>query len=833
MKKLFTLLTLALLVMGSAWAADSTPTYTQPSTTLDLGASDLATTLSSATWKSRNDNRQAQPYTLSDDYFTIPVNVAAYSTDNITWITQDNAKGNAASVSWKAKSPFGAYSTYFTDGNNNVIKTQTTRMVAIKVTNCTEACLYGAGNTQINVYEVTDATVAYNTLTKTGTATNSKEDIVTVKNLDARKTYIVQAVGTQSGSNSNAYALGFKRNIPVTTISAQSTTEAVVQGGSAVALSVTAAPATASNSLTYQWYSNTTASNEGGTAIDGATSASYNGYSTASAGTFYFYCVVTEMNGTDAVGTVTSDIITVTISAAAAPTISVGASATSVVPNTEVTFTATIDGVPTPTIQWYSNTAASNEGGTAIDGATEETYKPVTTATGTFYFYAVATNSVASTASSVLTLEVKEKVATPVLPNTGYFSTETKSIEITCETEGATIQYSTDGGSTWTDYTAAFTINADATIQAKAIKDGFFDSDVASATYTKFSYNKSELATLNAATTWDWTSWTETLQLTNESKVSRNDEYTYSDIADIYELTLPSGFNGNAISFLGEYPVRNKYAQNCTFKIKVAYPGIVKVTFSNTGSSNKDRFVKVTDVANEQTGIVEAVGTSQKSETFNIKAGEITITGVAGTDGANTSLRFYKIEYVPSVTKTISAAGYATFCSEYPLDFTNSDVTAYIATMEGTTVKFTKVDDVPANTGVLLKGEVGEKTFTIAASTTDVSANKFVGVLEDTEVDGGIYVLMAGTANNSGTGFYKTNTENKFTVGANTAYLPANVAGARTFIGFDFDGGETTGIEGIAAETMSNGEVYNLQGQRVVKAQKGLYIMNGKKVLVK
>ena len=79
-----------------------------------------------------------------------------------------------------------------------------------------------------------------------------------------------------------------------------------------------------------------------------------------------------------------------------------------------------------------------------------------------------------------------------------------------------------------------------------------------------------------------------------------------------------------------------------------------------------------------------------------------------------------------------------------------------------------------------------------------------------------------------GIAFYRA--LNAFTVSANTAYIEALPTTAR-FIGFNLD--ESTGIDGIAAEKVNNGEVYNLQGQRVVKAQKGLYIINGKKVLVK
>jgi hypothetical protein len=76
-----------------------------------------------------------------------------------------------------------------------------------------------------------------------------------------------------------------------------------------------------------------------------------------------------------------------------------------------------------------------------------------------------------------------------------------------------------------------------------------------------------------------------------------------------------------------------------------------------------------------------------------------------------------------------------------------------------------------------------------------------------------------------GVGFYKT--KNAFTVGANTAYLPA-AASARQFIGFDFN--EATAIKAVESVKAENG-AFNLRGQRVKNLTKGLYIVNGKKVV--
>jgi hypothetical protein len=180
-----------------------------------------------------------------------------------------------------------------------------------------------------------------------------------------------------------------------------------------------------------------------------------------------------------------------------------------------------------------------------------------------------------------------------------------------------------------------------------------------------------------------------------------------------------------------------------------------------------------------------------------------------------------------TVSRTISSAKYATYCSPYALDFSGVEgLKAYIAVKNGSDIEFTQVSDVPANTGVLLKGDAGDYAIpVIASSATNVDGNKFVGVTEETaDVAAGIYVLLNGA---SGVGFYKT-TE-AFTVGANTAYLPASVANAaRKFIAFDDNG--VTAVKSVKSQ-QAGSDIYNLQGQRVKAAKRGLYIVNGKKVI--
>ena len=199
--------------------------------------------------------------------------------------------------------------------------------------------------------------------------------------------------------------------------------------------------------------------------------------------------------------------------------------------------------------------------------------------------------------------------------------------------------------------------------------------------------------------------------------------------------------------------------------------------------------------------------------------------------------RVHKVNY--SVSKPVSSFGWATYCSPYALDFSGeiSNLTdAYIITGGENgyvTTNSVKGGTVPANTGLLLKGTEGTVTIPVAASSsTDVSANKLIGVTSPTVIDAKTgYVLM--NDDTDGFGFYKNASD--FEVGANTAYLPSdfdsNAAGMR-FFGF-FDDDDATAIKGVESDTAENGAIYNLAGQRVGKDYKGIVIKNGKKFMNK
>lgn len=139
---------------------------------------------------------------------------------------------------------------------------------------------------------------------------------------------------------------------------------------------------------------------------------------------------------------------------------------------------------------------------------------------------------------------------------------------------------------------------------------------------------------------------------------------------------------------------------------------------------------------------------------------------------------------------------------------------------------------IPAGTGVVLEAAEGTYTFTATSEVAEAAdANMLKGSdggYQD-KTEGYKYYILSYDKQGQNPGFYFQNEGGTYvTNGAHKAYLavPEEVAGEAKFFTF---GGET-GINAVEAGK-TNGVVYNLQGQRVENAQKGIFIMNGKKVV--
>ena len=177
-----------------------------------------------------------------------------------------------------------------------------------------------------------------------------------------------------------------------------------------------------------------------------------------------------------------------------------------------------------------------------------------------------------------------------------------------------------------------------------------------------------------------------------------------------------------------------------------------------------------------------------------------------------------------------ATTGYATYCSEYPLDFSDdSEFSAWeITNIEGTTITFNQITgSVKGGTGLFLMGTPGATvTLTSAASTTELGDNLLIGTLAPTYVEeGAAYGL-------SGNQFVQSSYAG--TIQTGKAYIPADVVPTevKSFT-FKFQN-PATGITETRTATREEVEgIFNLAGQRMSKMQKGINIVNGKKVLVK
>ena len=168
--------------------------------------------------------------------------------------------------------------------------------------------------------------------------------------------------------------------------------------GATASLSVSAT--VSKGTLTYQWYSNTTNLNSGGTPVGTSSSDPTLDLNTATANTTFYYCVVTNTDTTatgSQTATATSRVAQVVVrrDAQTPNIVSTSPANMSVYQNSSssITVAAYIDSGAL-TYQWYSNTTGLNSGGTPVGSSSSSPTLPLNTSTaGTSYYYCVVTNT--------------------------------------------------------------------------------------------------------------------------------------------------------------------------------------------------------------------------------------------------------------------------------------------------------------------------------------------------------------------------------------------------------------------------------------------------------
>jgi hypothetical protein len=196
------------------------------------------------------------------------------------------------------------------------------------------------------------------------------------------------------------------------------------------------------------------------------------------------------------------------------------------------------------------------------------------------------------------------------------------------------------------------------------------------------------------------------------------------------------------------------------------------------------------------------------------------------------------------VESTISAQGIGTFYANAATTIPEG-VAAYVATEEPDmvdgkgTITMTQIEDgiIPAKTGVVLRGAEGDYSFVYTASAgTPVTGNLlrgYAGTAEYAEValpeDASVnYVL---TVQGGKVGFFRK--EAGFKVYNNKAYLNVPAAQNVRSLVIRFEGDGSTGIENSEFTIQNSEFIYDLTGRRVLNPTKGVYVVGGKKMIIK
>ncbi len=417
-------------------------------------------------------------------------------------------------------------------------------------------------------------------------------------------------------------------------------------------------------------------------------------------------------------------------------------------------------------------------------------------------------------------------VATPTFDIDEGTYTEAKNVTISCSTEGAAIYYTLNGSTPSaqsTLYASPIVINQSCVLKAIAIKDGE-SSAIATANYNIYIVQDG---------VFDFT----TGVLNYDSGVTpTNDGQSFIEEAKTWtagNVTLVTDGKYRWWNSSNSYDLRF-YNNSPKSKMTISVPEGKAITrIEITGGTN---FVVNCGTYNSGvwSGVSPAVEFTYNASSGNINVRTITVTYA---DAATIAL-------VSACTDGTNYYGTYSNSSAFvvPEDLTVSEI-GVNANGKLNVRNYSTGDIVPANTGVMVSSATAGNHTVILSNETGTSVLGTNNRLRPSG-NGGISAAAMATAapsckyyrltmhNGTDLGFYWGAPEGaSFDLAANKAYLaiqqPSPTQG---FIGIN--PGEESGIEAVFT-TNDDSNVYDLQGRRVAQPQKGLYIVNGKKVIIK
>ena len=242
-----------------------------------------------------------------------------------------------------------------------------------------------------------------------------------------------------------------------------------------------------------------------------------------------------------------------------------------------------------------------------------------------------------------------------------------------------------------------------------------------------------------------------------------------------------------------------------------------------------DDNAKATISISENNAVITFQGSNERNTIKHNNSSNLFSCYASAATKDNEYVQIYRVDKANTYDVAIGTTGYKTLISSVGATLP-AGLTAYKAVSAGEgKIHLTSVASIKAGSAYVLKGTASTNyTLTLTDTPEEPTGN----ILEvSTETTGnGVYVLANGT---SGPGFYKWAGG---ALGAGRAIVPASAvsSSAREYLEFSFDN-ETTGLsEELRMKNEESAAAwYDLQGRKVAQPTKGLYIVNGKKVVIK
>lgn len=189
----------------------------------------------------------------------------------------------------------------------------------------------------------------------------------------------------------------------------------------------------------------------------------------------------------------------------------------------------------------------------------------------------------------------------------------------------------------------------------------------------------------------------------------------------------------------------------------------------------------------------------------------------------------WSIHEVTALPLTIGSTGYSTLYAPVSLRIP-ADVTAYTATRDGEYIDLTPVENIiPKNTAVIIKANSGTYYLNIHED--------YVSPIENNELSGSIETFSASSISSP----YTLQTETTESQGVVLRkYTGSNLKGFKIYMDINDDEAsilrfrfnDITAIEEIKENRLKNSNIYDLFGRQISEATKGIYIINGEKVII-